>query len=120
MVCLGVLSTAIIMAEDAPAAGGTDKGACKAVEKGKWEHQKGDKVELSAVPAAVTDAAAKEVPGFVTSSAEMTKKDDATIYRLMGKANDKDYFVVVDSTGKVLKSMEKGVGHGKKKEFKAE
>ena len=50
----------------------------------------------------------------------MTKKDDATIYRLMGKANDKDYFVVVDSTGKVLKSMEKGVGHGKKKEFKAE
>ncbi len=114
MVCLGILSSAVVLSEDAPMGDG-DKPAGKAGggKGGKRHMEKGEKIEVSAIPAEVKDAATKEVAGFEATSAETVKKDDATIYRLFGKANDKEYVVIVDSTGKVLKSFEKGKGFGK-------
>lgn len=114
LVCLCALSAVVVLAEETPA--GAEKAAgCPGKGQGKMHMQGGEVVQLADLPAVVKDAAEKSVSGIVVSEAKVMKKDDKSIYKITGKANDKEYVVVVDSEGKVLKSMEKGKGEHKGK-----
>ena len=114
LVCLFAMSTVVVLAEDAPAAPAKKAGGCKSCAScaGK-DMDKGEVVQLADLPAAVKTAAEKSVEGIVLSEAKVMKKDDKSVYKIIGKANDKDYVVLVDSEGKVIKSWEKGEGKGK-------
>ncbi len=116
-VCLFALSAMVVLAEDAPAAAGKKAGGCKPCAscgaKDAKDAPKGEVVQLGDLPAAVKTAAEKSIDGIVLSEAMVMKKDDKSVYKIIGKANDKEYVVLVDSEGKVIKSWEKGEGKGK-------
>ena len=111
--CLFALSAMVVLAEDAPVTPGKKAGGCKPCASCGKDAPKGEAVQLGDLPAAVKAAAEKSVDGIVLSEATVMKKDDKSVYKIIGKANDKEYVVIVDSEGKVLRSSEKGEGKGK-------
>lgn len=72
------------------------------------------KVDLKDVPENVKKAATDAVKGMVLTEAEKETKDGKDVYELEGKAGDKEYEVVVDADGKVLKSGEDDDDDGEK------
>ena len=104
---LTVLSLALL-AGMARAAGDNQKG-----QKGK--RAEGEKVEMKDVPAAVTDAAKKELPNATFATAEKrSAKKQGTIYSLDGKDGKFQVSVMYTSSGE-LQRLTKSVEARKKK-----
>ena len=63
-------------------------------------------VELSEVPAAARNAAAKAVEGIVLTEAEVEEEDGQLVYEIEGEADGKEYEIEVTAEGKVLEIEE--------------
>lgn len=83
--------------------------------QGKGKRAEGEKVEMKDVPAAVTDAAKKELPNASFTAAEKrTAKKQGTIYSLEGKDGKYEVSVMYTSSGE-LQRLTKSVEARKKK-----
>lgn len=81
----------------------------------KGKRAEGEKVEMKDVPAAVTDAAKKELPNASFTAAEKrTAKKQGTIYSLEGKDGKFQVSVMYTSSGE-LQRLTKSVELRKKK-----
>ncbi len=110
--CSGVFLTLLsltLLAATARAGDDLQKG------QGKGKRAEGEKVEMKDVPAAVTDAAKKELPNASFTAAEKrTAKKQGTIYSLEGKDGKYQVSVMYTSSGE-LQRLTKSVELRKKK-----
>jgi hypothetical protein len=83
--------------------------------KGKKKRAEAEKVEIKDVPAAVADAAKKELPNAqFTSAQKQSHKKRGTLYTLAGKDGKYQVSVMLTSSGE-LQRLTKGVESRKKK-----
>jgi hypothetical protein len=80
-------------------------GGCNHMHKDK-EEKEGDEVKMSIndIPAAARESLMKEAPGAtITTVDKETKKDGTTVYEADAMIGGKNWEIVVDGNGKVIK-----------------
>lgn len=92
------------------------KYSAKFDQNGKWLETENE-ISVASLPKVVSDAIAKEIPAGKIEEAEKAETSDkGTIYEVEVKNGKKEYEVVVNSNGKILKKEEEHEKHGENDE----